>query len=246
MAFAAAADWDKSVRIQREGPTIVHPPIEEWQWRPSRSDVAAYFDNMLPAPPELDGFSNDPGPWSIDFEATIDRRVVCLGIWSCYEPTKHQGICIPFLSQGGANYWSASDEARVFDMVSAFFTDPSRPKIGQNAVGYDTGYPPFNQRSLIKEAWGINVRGILGDCMVGHHCCFSELKHSLAFQASIATDLPPYKEELWDSDVDEEDDSEDDWTRILDRPDEKVRVYNLRDAFAQAVIWNGLVLEMAP
>lgn len=187
----------------------------------------------------------NPGPHSIDFEATLHREVVCLGIWSCHEPTRHRGICIPFLSQGGARYWSPRDESAVLGMVRDFFVDPRRTKIGQNTVGYDTGYPPFNSRSLIKEAWGVDVAGIVGDCMVAHHVCFSELRHSLAFQASIGTDLSPYKEELWDDEQDEDDDTEADWTRILDRPDERVRKYNLKDAFAQAVLWNGLVMEMS-
>lgn len=238
MAFAGIEDWKKAVRVQREGPTLVHPVIEEWQWRPSVTDVRAYFWDM--GGPEVP----DPGPWSIDFEATLAREVVCLGIWSCHEPTRHRGICIPFLSQGGVRYWSASDESAVLGMVRDFFVDPRRAKIGQNTVGYDTGYPPFNSRALLKTAWGIDVGGLVGDTMVAHHVCFSELKHSLAFQASIATDLGPYKEELWDAEADEEEDDEADWTRILERPDEKVRKYNLKDAFAQAVCWNGLVMEM--
>lgn len=239
LSFCGVEDWRKAVRIQREGPTIIHPPIDHWQWEPTLTDVEEYFMHMSP-------IGSDIGPWSIDFEATVAREVVCLGIWSCHEPTRHQGICIPFLSQYGRRYWRPSDEVRIMDLVRSFFTDSRIGKIGQNTVGYDTGYPPFNARSLIKTAWGIDVQGLVGDTMVAHHTCFSELRHSLAFQASIATDLSPYKEELWEEDQDEEDDGEDDWTRILERPDEKVRKYNLKDAFAQAIIWNGLVMEMAP
>ena len=131
------------------------------------------------------------------------------------------------------------------DMVRAFFTDVRVEKIGQNTVGYDTGYPPFNERSLIKEAWDIDVQGLIGDTMVAHHLCFSELRHGLAFQSSIVTDLSPYKEELWDQDQEEDDDDAADWARILDLPDERVRKYNLKDCFAQAVCWNTLVEEMA-
>lgn len=238
MAFAGVEDWRKAVRIQREGPTIIHPPLEEWQWRPSLADLEEYLMHM-----DVRGGDN-PGPWSIDFEATVAREVVCLGIWSCHEPTRHRGICIPFLSQYGQRYWSQGEEVRIMELVRAFFVDPRIGKIGQNTVGYDTGFPPFNARSLLSTAWGIQVQGLVGDTMVAHHTCFSELRHSLAFQASIATDLSPYKEELWEEDQDEDDDAEDDWTRILERPDEKVRKYNLKDAFAQAVCWNGAVLEM--
>lgn len=236
MQFTAVSDWEKAVRIQKEGPTIVHPPFEDWQWRPTLGNVIAYFAHMGGA---------DPGPWSIDFEATVSRDVVCLGLWSCNNPMQRRGLCIPFLSQGGVPYWNPSDHRQVLELVQTFFTDRLRGKIGQNTVGYDTGYPPFNAGALIKTAWGVDVAGIVGDTMVAHHLCFSELRHGLSFLSSVATDLGPYKEELWDGDtLDEEDDAEDDWTRILDRPDEKVRKYNLKDAFAQAVVWNGLEKEM--
>lgn len=238
MQFTGVLDWQKAVRIQKEGPSVIHPPFEEWQWRPTITDVQEYFLHHL----ALGG--DDPGPYSIDFEATLSREVVCLGIWSCADATNHNGLCIPFLSQGGVRYWNPIDEQAIMQMVLDFFVDPRRPKIGQNTVGYDTGYPPFNSRALIKTAWGIDVQGIVGDTMAAHHTCFAELRHGLAFLSSVATDMSPYKEELWDSDEDEDDDDEKDWTRILERPDEKVRKYNLKDAFAQAVVWNGMVKEM--
>jgi len=244
MQFTASLDWKRAVRIQKEGPTNVHQPIEEWQWRPTYDDVATYIGRMGTDRSVLDSPNPDPGPWSIDFEATLNRDVVCLGIWSCHQPTLHRGICIPFLSQGGVRYWSAGDELRVMDLIRGFFTSSVLGKIGQNTVGYDTGYPPFNARALIKTAWGIDVAGIIGDTMVAHHTCFSELRHGLGFLTSIATDMGPYKEELWDDDQDEDDDDEKDWTRILERPDERVRKYNLKDAFGQAVVWNGLEMEM--
>lgn len=236
LAFTGVKDWEKAVRIQKEGPTIVHPPIEEWQWRPDLRHCDDYFRHML---------RDDPGPWSFDFEATLRRDVVCLGIWSCAEPTHHRGLCIPFLSQGGSRYWSSTDELRVMELCREFFTNPLLPKIGQNTVGYDTGYPPFNGRSLLKQAWGVDIHGLVGDTLVAHHMCFSELRHGLAFQSSIVTDLSPYKEELWDTDQTEDDDEPDDFTRILDLPDERVRKYNLKDAFAQAVCWNELAEEMS-
>ena len=242
LSFTASEDWKKALRIQRGGQLRVPLPMDEWQWRPTVQCVQEYFDAMDCIRHPLVG---DPGPWSIDFEATVKREIVCLGIWSCHEPTKHKGIVIPFLSQGGVPYWSPKDELVVLDLVRAFFTDACRQKIGQNTVGYDTGYPPFNQRSLIKQAWGIDVAGIIGDTMVAHHTCFSELRHGLAFLSSISTDMGPYKEELWDAEQGQEDDAEKDWTRILDRSDARVRMYCGKDCYAQAEVWNALTLEMA-
>lgn len=242
MRFTGDVDWEKAVRIQREGPTLVHPPIERWQWEPSLEDVQLYFGCTQLQGGDL-GWA-DPGPWSIDFEATLNREVVCLGIWSCHEPTRHRGICIPFLSQYGKAYWNPSEEQAVMGMVRDFFMDRARPKIGQNTVGYDTGFPPFHERSLLFQAWGIWAEGMIGDTMAAHHTCFPELKHNLAFLSSIATDMGPYKDELWEDEEDEEDDDELDWSRILERPDEKVRVYCMKDAFATAMVWNGLSYEM--
>lgn len=234
--FTGVLDWERALRIQREGPTIVHPPFEDWQWRPTLENVDHYFSTMY------DG--SDPGPWSIDFEATVDRQVVCLGLWSCHESLTHRGLCVPFLAQGGVRYWSAMDELHIMKLVRKFFTDSQIYKIGHNAAGYDLGVPPYNKNSLIKQAWNIDVKGFIADTMIMHHTAFSELRHSLAFCSSIGTDLSPYKEELWEDDQDEDDDSEDDWTRILERPTERVTKYCLKDVFAQAMIYNQLSMEL--
>lgn len=130
------------------------------------------------------------------------------------------------------------------EYVRRFFTDPSIEKVAQNGTGFDCGYTPFNEHSILKQAWGIDIAGLVGETMAAHHMCFSELRHGLAFQSSIVTDLSPYKSELWDTD-DEEDDDAADWTRILDLPDERTRQYCLRDCFATAVSWNVLEQEMA-
>lgn len=239
LAFTGVADWQKAVRIQREGPTIIHPPFEEWQWRPTLKDVESYFNRYV--------FDLDRrlGPWSFDFEATLNRDVVCLGIWPCTNPTKEMGICLPFYSQGGVRYWTSDEEQVVRRICTQFFTNPLYLKIGQNANGYDCGVPPFNEHSLLKQAWDIDIQGFVGDTLTAHHLCFSELRHGLAFQSSIVTDLSPYKDELWDEEQEEDDDDAADWARILDLPDERVRKYCLKDCFATAVAWNVLVEEMS-
>ena len=40
LSFTAAEDWKKAIRIQRDGPTRVPLPMEEWQWRPTVNQVA--------------------------------------------------------------------------------------------------------------------------------------------------------------------------------------------------------------
>lgn len=251
-AFAMHEDWRKVARIQREGPTRIIPPFERWQTHPTLADVQRFFRSMWVA----DGTAPegaDTGPWSVDFEATLDGQPVCVGFWSCNNPTLRRGLCVPVLRQGGGNYWTSEEWANVNGILRAFFTNPNLGKIGHNLTGYDCGYidpgsgEKWNARSLIKTAWDIDVLGVVGDTMAAHHTCFPELKTSLAFVASMTTDMNPFKLEVWEDD--DEDDTPDkgkpEWVRILERPDEKTREYNLCDNFAQAVSWNVLVEEMA-
>jgi len=248
LAFAVQADWEKAARIQREGPTRVPLPIEEWQWMPALYHVQNYFGSMKGQTfvNHRAHFGVDPGPWATDFEATMTQEPVCLGFWSCHEPMQHRGLCIPFLSQGGGRYWSPSEEAQVMAMVRAFMLSTHLGKVGHNLAGYDTGVPPFNWRALIKVAWNIDVAGIVGDTMAAHHVTFAELRHCLAFLASMVTDLSAFKLDVWeDDDSDEDVKAKPEWTRIMERPDKKTRVYNLRDCFSTAVGWNVLAAEMA-
>lgn len=242
MQFAVKGDIAKLARIVKDGgPTVVPPPWVDWQIFPTFAHVSTYFGAMKPW----------DMPWSFDFEATLDRRVVCLGLWPCCEPTKQRGLCIPFLRQGGYQYWSPAEEMKVFALCKRFFEDPRIAKVGQNIAGYDTGVTPqsdspeWNGRSLLKEAWGIDVQGELGDTMVAHALCWPELLHNLALQSSLCTDLGPYKEEVWEDADDAEDDGEHQWARVLERPDRPFRIYNLCDAFATAVGWNILAEVMA-
>lgn len=241
LQFACFADWQKAARVQREGPSVVPPPVEEWQWMPSVGDVCGYMAATCGTAQGVE----DRGPWAIDFENTIDGRPVCMSLWSCQAPTRHRGLCIPFLAQGGGPYWSREDEPRVLDLVFDFLRDPQRGKVAHNGVGHDYGYPPWNSRALVKRAWDIDVQGIVGDSMALHHVCFAELRHSLAFCASIATDLGPFKITVHETDETSTEKAASEWLGILDRPDKVLRTYNLYDSFAGAMVWNQLAEEAA-
>jgi len=254
-AFAALNDWKKAVRIQREGPTILPPPINKWQWEPNIDDVRDYFRAMqyaIDPTRSSKGQKYWPGPWSVDFEATLDGKPVCMAIWSCHEPMLHRGLCIPLLKQGGAPYWDDRQQAQqVLGWITEFLTNPKLGKIGHNIVGYDFGYPPWNMSGLVKKAWGIDVQGIVLDTLVAHHSTFVELKHGLAFCASIATDLGPYKVEVHEQAKDPDEITEEDvptasWARVLEIPDEQLRTYCLKDAWATVIVAKGLVEEMKP
>lgn len=233
MAFSAIEDWAKAARVQREGVTLVPPPIEEWQWRPSLATVAAYL------------WSCERGPWSIDFEATVEGQPVCMAVWDCQKPLTRRGLCIPFLAQGGGQYWERDEAAAVHEMVCDFLTNPEILKSGQNLVGYDTGFPPWNARGLVKRAWDVDVAGIEIDTYALHHTVFCELRHGLAFQASIVTDLSPFKVEVHEKEGEGEGDDRPKaiWARVLDVADEQLRCYCLKDAFAAAMARRALIAE---
>lgn len=244
-AFAMVSDWEKAVRIQKEGPTRIGPHFEEWQWRPALADVKWWFHRTI------DG--SDPGPWSVDFEGTVNGEPVCLALWSAYNPDRNRGICVPILCQGGGDYWTPEEWAEVLAILTDFFTDPRRGKFGHNLVGYDTGLcepgaaENWNKRGLLKKAWGIDIQGVVVDTMAAHHLCYSELRMNLAFCASLVTDLPPFKLEVWEGGDDADDDAKakPDWVYILERPDIKTRCYCLSDNIAQAFLHNHLVEVMA-
>lgn len=239
-SFSMLSDWVKAARVQVEGPTKVPLPFEHWQWNPTVDDVVHYFRELPDA------------VTSVDFEATLDGRVVCVAFWSCHFPRQHRGLCIPILQQGGGEYWDGEAKAVVMALLRDFFTDPTRGKIGHNLVGYDTGYidpdgNKWNARSLIKNAWDIDVVGVVGDTMAAHYTCYSELRQNLAFLASMVTDLGTFKLDVWeDDDADDTPDAgKPDWVRILERPDEKTRKYCATDTYAQAEGWNELEARMA-
>lgn len=240
-AFSMLSDWVKAARVQREGASRIPLPFEHWQWNPNVYNVERYFGEL------------PDDETSVDFEATLDGRVVCVGFWSCHQPTKHKGLCVPELQQGGGRYWSTQDWDRVFRVMADYFTDAKRGKIGHNLAGYDTGYidpdgNKWNTRSLIKTAWDLDVVGVVGDTMAAHYTAYSELRQNLAFLASMVTDLGPFKLDVWDDDDDNDDDphaGKPDWVKILERPDIKTRSYNLFDNFAQAMGWCVLRETMA-
>lgn len=238
-AFAAQEDWKKAVRLQHEGPSIIPPPYEEWQWAPAQSHVEEY-------PAFLD--PRERGPWIVDFEATLDGRPVCMSIGHLRDDDVPI-MNVPFLCQGGTNYWKTGPWLDIFATLSEFFRDPRREKGGHNIVGYDLGYPPWNVNGLVKRAWGIDVAGIVLDTFPLHHTCFAELRHSLSFCASISTDLGPYKTEVHeqpkdpDAMLEGEEDTALPWTRILDIDDKQLRCYCNDDVFATKIVGRGLLKE---
>lgn len=230
MQWAVKHDLAKAVRIHKEGVTRVpkcyragglgHMP--EWSIFPALHDVEKFMER-----------------WrgqllSCDFESTFQGKVMCLGMWPVEEIWEEQGLCVPFAVRGGGPYWNPGEEVAVKQLVFGMLQDETWPKVGQNWVGFD--------EQLAKSAWGITVRGTIGDCMVAHHLVMPELPHSLAFQSSICTDLGPYKLEVHET---EEKDDSNKFENITDYDERKLRTYCLEDCIAGGAAWRDLREAMA-
>lgn len=234
MQIAVIRDLKKLVRIQREGPSLI-PCCEKpgsggytrAMLHPTLEEVATWFTFMKGQ------------RMSVDFEATFAGEVWCMGMWPVNTWLTATGLCIPFRCRGGASYWSREEEKVVLALVKEFLEDPTSRKVGQNWVGFDGGYSDDGwsetHHALCNKAWGVKPRGLEIDTMVAHHTVYAELPHSLAFQASMDTDLPAYKEEVHETEGTE--DEADDLVKfenLQEMADERLRIYCLRDCFAQA------------
>ncbi len=113
----------------------------------------------------------------IDFDLeTKAGHIDCAGIsWSRVE-----AICIPLMSRSNqAGYWSTEEEAAVVFALFRLLTHPKVKVRGQNLL-YDCQYT-FRH-------WHFVPR-VAQDTMLSHHSCFSGMKKSLDFQASMYADF---------------------------------------------------------
>ena len=118
---------------------------------------------------------------SIDIEGYVDGM-------SCISIATHprESFIIPF-----TNRWTENEEMDIMMSLSRMLSDPTVPKILQNSL-YDT--------FVLQYGYNIPVRGVVDDTMLMHWELFCEMKKSLAFQASIYTREPYWKEERDDED----------------------------------------------
>lgn len=225
MALATLSDMKKAVRIAHEGPTVVPKEWDgtsfpRWATHPTEPDVAGWLNEFQDC------------TLCLDLETTYSGQIMCLGLWPIEYALEAQGICIPFFSKGMQKYWNPVDELKV--KGSLFHVLKRARVVGQNIAGFDA--------PMMRKAWGLSIEPY-GDTMIAHSLCMPELPHGLAFLSSVFTDLSPYKKEFGDSKAEKDD--VDKWERIQDSDDLELRVYNLLDVFATAVVWQALVEMMA-
>lgn len=111
---------------------------------------------------------------SFDIETSV-QTITVFG----FAASTSEAISIPFTS-----VFAPYDEARIIESIRKLLACPI-PKVTQNGI-YDSTY--------LAEKWGIEIRGMLWDTMLMHHCLYSELRHSLAALTAQYTFEPFYKE----------------------------------------------------
>lgn len=155
-------------------------------WEPSRrllvTDVtwerAQWILGQLEALADLEGGS----PRRVAFDIEVETAQI-QSIAFSWMP--QMAACIPFWFGASGSYWTPDQEAEIWDRLSLLMANPRIEWIAQNAQ-YDT--------TFLFRQWGIRVRNLWMDTMIAHHTLYPELPKSLAFQTSIYTDLPFYKD----------------------------------------------------
>lgn len=146
--------------------------------------------------------------FSFDIETNMKGHLVCIG----FSDHPSRAWTIPLDMR-----WTGVEYLTIMQSLEALMQSPAQ-KIAQNAQ--------FDMTCL---AWhyGIVVRNLWMDTMLAHHACFPEFRKSLAFQCSLYTREPYYKDEG------KEDGSEKEWGAKLLSQDEsknKLFIYNCKDA----------------
>lgn len=147
-------------------------PDRHYITRPSVCDVQTFCQRIvnenLTVAFDIEGICNNVG-------------VTMLSLF--VSPT--EGIVVPFWFNG-THYWSAEDEATIWQTLAAVLSNPRIPKITQNGL-YELFCLQWHHKLV--------VENISEDTMLKHWELFPEFEKSLAVQASIYTHEPYYKDD---------------------------------------------------
>ncbi len=121
----------------------------------------------------------DKSRMSVDIEANGTCIPVCIGL----AHTKTHGICVPLWNEGGISNIPTPDLIQLWIMLAELLVE--KDIVGQN-FNYD--------RDKIKRL-GFIIRRLVSDIMLKAHAINPELGKSLAFNTSLYTEEPFYKNE---------------------------------------------------
>ena len=105
------------------------------------------------------------------------------GIISCvgFATSPQRALCIPFIQSG----YSDAEEAALRNLIGLILEDPSIPTMGQNFA--------FDKAWLARDI--SEVEGYDFDTLVAMNTVFPEFPQGLAFQTSLMTDIPYFKDD---------------------------------------------------
>lgn len=118
---------------------------------------------------------------SVDIEGGVNG-ISCIGI----ARSPSDCFVIPFFDRQGNRTFAEDVEATVLRALARVLADPSVPKVLQHSL-----YDNF----VLSYVYKMPIFGVIDDTMVKHMEYFCELPKSLAFQTSIHTLEPYYKDE---------------------------------------------------
>lgn len=167
----ATLDFNRIVE-ESVTPMFPKPYIDSFVINPNFDDCMRYLIEILPHAEYL----------AFDIETLpANGNIMCMGFaWS-----KEKAFCLP-ICFGASSWWTEVEEMELIKAMRTLFASPKIKFIAQNAQ-YDLTY--------IKDKWGIDVKNLWMDTMIGFHCVYPEMKKSLAFLTSVYTKRPYYKDD---------------------------------------------------
>jgi len=151
-----------------------HPPTHTFHVDLSPEQVLEQLDQVKQSKPLI----------AIDIEGYVDN-MSCISL----APSASEAFIVPTT----ASFWGPPEnEARMWKALAGVLTDPTIPKVLQNCM-----YDLF----VLQYSYSIAVRGVVDDIMYKHWELLSEMPKSLAFQTSIYTSVPYYKQDRHSSDL---------------------------------------------
>jgi uracil-DNA glycosylase family 4 len=110
----------------------------------------------------------------------LTTKIRCIGIGNGKEVA-----LVGLLGKDGfSKFYSREDEAEVIQVLRDYFHDETIPKIAHNGINFDA--------VVLYNQLGVRPKNII-DTMLAHKSVESELPHSLAYVASIYTDVTSWK-----------------------------------------------------
>ena len=153
----------------------------------------------------------------VDIEC-LNHQVSCISFALRWDTA----IVIPFVGEGGEDYWSIEDEAKIWLMIADIMGDPEIMKIGQNLI--------FDMSFMLRQN-NVFTRGPIGDTMIAHHIVWPDFLKGLDFICSMLTREPYYKDDgkMWRKP----------WADL-----EVFWIYNGKDSCVAIEIWDAIQPEL--